>query len=178
MDLENLLAEKRSGIIKKWFALIADTYSVEMSKFMKKKKNRFADPVGYTASTQIEAIFDALHRQAEPDELSACLDKIIRIRAVQDFSPSAALDFIFLLKQVIRAELDEEVQDKRISEELLELESRIDDLALLAFDVYMSCREKVHKIKIKELQMNRLDLITGHGPRRGTMSKKPGAGGS
>ena len=38
------------------------------------------------------------------------------------------------------------------------MESRIDDLALLAFDVYMNCREKLYEIKANEAknQVSRL----------------------
>ncbi|MEE9557391.1 MAG: hypothetical protein V3V76_09030, partial [Candidatus Adiutricales bacterium] len=35
---------------------------------------------------------------------------------------------------------------------LVEIESRIDSTALLAFDIYMSCREKIHQIKQNELR--------------------------
>ena len=36
--------------------------------------------------------------------------------------------------------------------ELLALESRLDDAALMGFDVYMGCREKVYEIRACEAQ--------------------------
>ena len=55
-----------------------------------------------------------------------------------------------LLKKAIREKLKEELQEARVVEELLEFESRIDEMALLAFDVYMQCREKIYQIRTRE----------------------------
>jgi len=42
--------------------------------------------------------------------------------------------------------------ETEISEELLNFEQRIDKIALMAFDIYMECREKIYEIKIKEFK--------------------------
>jgi hypothetical protein len=86
----------------------------------------------------------------ERDQVLTCLDEIIRIRALQNFTPSQALAFIFLLKIVIREELAEEIRKENLAAELLDLESRIDGLALLGFDVYTKRREKIYEIKADE----------------------------
>jgi hypothetical protein len=78
------------------------------------------------------------------------LDPIIRIRAVQDFSPGQALRFVFLLKDVIRKNFGMEIGEFNLHTELQRLESQIDDLALLAFDVYMKCRERLYEIRSRE----------------------------
>jgi hypothetical protein len=77
---------------------------------------------------------------------------MIRIRAVQDFLPSKAIGFVFLLKRVIQEELGREVRERGLGEELLDFERQIDDLALLAFDVYMQCREKIFEVRIREVK--------------------------
>ena len=86
----------------------------------------------------------------EREQILTCLDEMIRIRALQNFSPSQALAFIFLLKNVIREELAEEIQKENLAAELQEVESRIDGLALLGFDVYTKRREKIYEIKADE----------------------------
>jgi hypothetical protein len=86
------------------------------------------------------------------------LDEIIRIRALQDFAPSQALAFIFLLKNVIRQELADEIQQENLAAEILELESRIDGLALLGFDVYSKRREKIYEIRANEMK-GRVSLL-------------------
>ena len=54
------------------------------------------------------------------------------------------------MKNVIRQELAEEIRKENLAEELLDLEARIDGLALLAFDVYTQRREKIYEIKADE----------------------------
>ncbi len=59
------------------------------------------------------------------------LDDIVRIRAVQQFSASDALGFIFLLKKSLRESIPEKMmKDQHLVGELLKLESRVDSLAL------------------------------------------------
>jgi hypothetical protein len=94
----------------------------------------------------------------EIEEILAALDEIIRIRALQDCSPSQALAFVFLLKNVIREELAEELEQQNLVAELQDLESRIDGLALLGFDVYSKRREKIYEIRANEMK-GRVSLL-------------------
>lgn len=153
--LEHLLSQKRAAILNRWFQLILETYPADTSRFLKQKKDRFANPVGYTISQEIEALYEELLQGMNSDKLAACLDNIIRIRSVQDFPPSQAIAFIFLLKKAIREELASETEGNQVLEELLKFESRIDKLALLALDIYMKCREKVYEIRINEVKVER-----------------------
>ncbi len=150
MNLKDLLAEKKSGIVKKWFDAIVETYPGDTSGFLKKHTAQFTNPVGYTFAEGLDGLFDVLLQGMMPDRVSAFLDGIIRIRAVQDFTPSQALAFIFDLKKVVREELKREIREHRLSEALTEFDSIIDDLALFAFDLYMKCREKIYDIKANE----------------------------
>lgn len=159
MKLKDLLHQKRSTILKKWFDLVLDTYPAETSLFLKNKKDRFTNPVGSIIFDGIENIFDEILKGIDPERISPFLDNIIRVRAVQDFSPSQAISFIFLLKDVIRQELSKEIRYDGIAEELLELESQIDNLAKLSFDIYMRCREKIYEIKAMELNNQTYSLL-------------------
>lgn len=155
MVLEHLLPQKRAAILERWFQLILETYPAGTSRFLKQEKDRFTNPVGYTISQEIEALYDGLLQEMNSDKLAVCLDNIIRIRAVQDFPPSQTITFIFLLKKAIREELASEITENRVFEELLKFESRIDKLVLLAFDIYMKCREKVFEIRVNEAKAER-----------------------
>ncbi|MEW6216009.1 MAG: RsbRD N-terminal domain-containing protein [Nitrospirota bacterium] len=159
MNLKNLLSEKKSAILKRWFEVILETYSADTSSFLKRQKNRFANPVGYTISQGVDGLFEELLQGSNSDRISLFLDNIIRIRAIQDLSPSQAIGFIFLLKKVIRKELAKEIREDGLSEELLTLESRIDDLALLSFDIYMKCREKIYELKANEVRNRTFGLL-------------------
>lgn len=164
MVLESLLSQNRAAILERWFQLIVATYPADTSRFLKQEKDRFVNPVGYTTSREIEVLYDELLRGMNSDKLSVSLDNIIRIRAVQDFYPSQAIAFIFLIKKAVREELASEIRENQLFEELLQFESRIDELALLALDIYMKCREKVYEIRINEVKAEReraFELLEG-----------------
>ncbi len=150
MNLNKSLLQKKTIILDRWLDLIVETYPADTRRFLKKQKDRFANPVGTTISREIENLYEELLQGIDPDRVSPILDRIIRIRAIQDFSPSHAVAFIFLLRRVIREELKNEIRENRLFDELLVIESGIDDLALLAFDIYMKCREKIYEIRANE----------------------------
>jgi hypothetical protein len=154
--LRDLLSKKRSSIVEKWFAHILDTYPEDTSKFLKKEKDPFANPVRHTILKGIEGVYDELLEEGKsPEALNTFLDNVIRIRSVQDFSPSQALAFVFSLKTVIRDVLGKEIREDHLYDQLLHMESRVDGLALRAFDVYMGCREEIYELRVNEVKRQR-----------------------
>jgi hypothetical protein len=158
MELLQLLSQKRSAVLKKWLQAILETYPADGRRFLGKQKDRFANPVGYTLAKETENLFDEILRGVEPDRVRPILDRIVRVRAVQDFTPAEALSFIFLLKGILREEFKGEVQEKRLLGEVFTLESQIDEVALIAFDIYVGCRETLYEMKANQIknQVSRL----------------------
>jgi len=152
MNLTDLLIQKKPLLVGKWLSLIYESYPPETAIFLKKEKDRFDNPMGSSISDSIRALYEVLVGGLGTDKALAALDGIVSIRALQDFSPSKALAFIFLLKNVIREALAKEILKGGLAGELLELESRIDGLALLGFDVYTQRREKLAEIRINEMK--------------------------
>ena len=152
MSLEKLLLDKRSAIIKKWRNLIVGTYPIDTQRFLKKEKDRFANPVGQTIAEDLENLYDGLVKGGDLDKLSSDLDNIIRIRAVQDFKPSQAVAFVLRLKHIIREELEGKSPRNGLAGELRAFETRIDDMALLAFDIYSQCRQKIYELRVNEVR--------------------------
>jgi hypothetical protein len=151
MKLEELLLQRASRILKRWMDLIFDTYPSDSQRFLRKQKDPFANPVGCTLSREIETLYREFLGPGDPENLAGALDAVIRVRAVQEFSASGAVGFLFLLKKIIREETAKEIRENRIShEELLVLESKLDDLALAGFEIYMRCKEKVYEIRARE----------------------------
>jgi len=151
MNLKQKLVEKKQTIVKKWFDAVADSYPDQTSGFLKKQKAQFTNPVGYTLAEGLDGLYESLLQGMIPDKISTFLDGIVRIRAIQEFTPSEAVAFIFQLKKIVRQELGNEIaQQQRMIEELTAFDSAIDDLALFSFDIYMKCREKIYEIKANE----------------------------
>jgi hypothetical protein len=147
MNSDNLLKEKKSKIIKKWRDAVIKSYPKDSQGFLKREKSQFANPVGLTISTEIETLYDEIISGDNMEKISSCLDSIIRIRAVQDFKPSRAVAFVLQLKQIIREELG-----NGYSDEMRILDNRIDEIALLAFDIYSACRQKISEIRVNEVK--------------------------
>jgi hypothetical protein len=152
MNLEKFLTKKRGHIVDKWVQCVQESYSSETVEFFRHQRNRFANPLGVAISETMGPLFDELLNGNNPQNISSILDNIVRIRAVQDFEPSKAVAVVFMLKKVIRDELRKDIDKEGLSEDLLEFESRIDYCVLLAFDVYMKCREKIWEIKLDEFK--------------------------
>ena len=157
--LRSFLVQNRATIVEQWTRWLMETYPRDTSKFLESQKNRFANPVGYTVSDEIPHLYDELVGEMSRERLLASIDNILRIRAVQDFSPSGAVGFVLGLKSVIRNLLSKSSADESMLADLLEFESRIDNLMLLAFESYMECREKVHEIRTKEIKMRSVRII-------------------
>ena len=150
MSLKNLLSKKKNAVVAKWFERVLETYPLEMQGFFRQQGDRFANPVGSTIFAGLEGLFAELLGKGDHEKTRCFLDSILRIRAIQNFSPSQAVVFLPLLKGVLKEEIGEEVRQNRLHEDWLELESRIDDFLLLAFDIYVECREKIDQLRNQE----------------------------
>ena len=159
MELATLLQENRETILGKWFELIIGTYPEATSGFLRKQKDRFQNPVGYAITQSIGPIYDQVASAMDTEQLLEALDGIVRIRSVQDFTPTETIGFVFQLKAVIRAEIGDRLRDLERWNELAELESRIDRVALLAFEKYTECRENLHQVRNREVESRAARLL-------------------
>jgi len=159
MRILSYLKDKENIIIEKWFDVMIESYPADARKFFNAKEKQFSNPIGYTLSKEIEIIFKELIIINNPKLLENSLESIIKIKAVQDFSASQAVEFLFQLKQIIRQELKDVLKEKEILTELLEFESRIDNTILIAFDLYMKSREILYDIKANEVKRRNFKMI-------------------
>ena len=149
-SLRGLIEKKKKDILHHWFEATLQTYAPDTARFYKDQKDAFANPVGNTTSEGLPVILDQLLNDFDLDVIKTYLDPIIRVRAVQDFTASQATAVILKLKKILRDCLADELRDASRLKELLAFESRIDQLSLLAFDLYMNCREKIYEIAAHE----------------------------
>ena len=152
----DLLQAKRAPILERWRTLILETYPKDTSQFLRSQKDRFLNPVGHTIKEETETLFDEFLGGMNKEKINGSLDRIIRIRSVQDFAPSQVVTFVFLLKGAIREVLQKEIRENRLFEELSDFDGKVDELALVAVDIYMKCRETIYQLRIKEIKKGEL----------------------
>ena len=150
MTLERHLSDERARIIRRWREEIVGTYPSETQRFLRREKDPFSNPVGHILSKDVEILFDEVVKGRDQEKIRASLDHIIRIRAVQEFKPSHAVAFVLRLKRVIKDVVEKKDPAAGRSAEMRALDDRIDDMALLAFDVYSECRQKLYDLRVNE----------------------------
>jgi hypothetical protein len=150
MDLKSLLQEKKASIVKKWRDVVLSTYPEQSQKFLRKQKDAIANPVGRRIIEGIESLYDEVVDEADSRKISLFLD-----------------------------ELAKEILQNGISEEWAAFEIRLDGLALLCFDVYSECRQKLFDIRVNEVrnQSHRLLKMAGLAYDLPEDYESPGGGG-
>lgn len=160
MDFVNLLTTKRSDVIKRWFDHVVKSYPSDSVQFLLNIKDPFSNPIGATTHKALEDVYDALVTGKTRDELTPLLDPAIRIKAVQQFSPSASVSFVLHLKTVVRDLFEKEIKSGSISRSDLEnFDRKVDGLCLIAFDIYMGCREQIFTFKAEQVKSRTLKLL-------------------
>ena len=153
MDLQ----EHRDVILDRWIESVFGQYPEETSKFLRKQKDRFANPVGASLREGLAELLDGVIHGAEDCDFESPLDSIIRVRAVQEFSPASAVEFIFDLKKIVREEIGR--SGSKDATDFVAFDCAIDRLALLAFDVYMGCREQLWAIRAKQIRNESVGIM-------------------
>ncbi len=141
-----VLRRRRETVIQNWLQRTIETYPEQISRFLQREKDPFRNPVGQALKEGIPALFDELVGEMNVERMTPPLLGIVRVRAVQDFTASEAVAFVLLLKPIVRGE----VGGSAGAEDLAAVDERIDRVVLLAFDLFMKCREKIYEIKADE----------------------------
>jgi len=157
--LADHLTSRSRAIVDRWLDLVLESYPEDARAFFKKQTNPFANPVGGSLLRELPVLFEELRRGFDADRLYPGLHNIISVRAVQDLSASQGVGFIFLLKQAVRESLEGLEAGEVLVSELLEFEARVDRLALLGFEIYLQCREKIFEIRANQVKDRTMLLL-------------------
>jgi len=151
MTLGDFLSGQRKDITRKWLDALVDTYPSDTRRFLRKEKSRFANPVGQTYKEEVEKLFEAFVN-SRTEKMSSALDGILRVRAIQDFTPSGALGFLFEFRQIIREALQGKGSRNDASGLFQEADEKLDQLLLMGFEVYSKRREKIFDLRANEIK--------------------------
>jgi DNA-binding phage protein len=141
------LAEKRSAILEKWLEQTLASYPSQTSRFLRNERDRFRNPVGHTLKEGLATLLDEITGEMDTAKIKSALESIVRLRAVQDFTAAQATGFVFTLREILYDNLEGGGPPS--------WQKRIDEVALLAFDLYVRCREEIYEIKAREGQRER-----------------------
>jgi len=153
-NLQQLMQQNRKEILDQWFHQFIGAYPQESVKYFERIENEFTNPIGSNVHRSLVAIYDELTQGQDADKIYSELEMIMRIKAVQDVSPSQAIAFVFGLKSIIRKAF----ADKIKMEELLDFEDALDTIALLAFNIYVDSRELIYDMRVQEMHQ-RIDIL-------------------
>jgi len=149
--LEIFFQEHKSFIMETWFDALLKSYSPEAARIFKREKDPFANPVGYNIHLGLEGVLDWFIKKEKDDNASDALDKIVRVYAVQDFTPSQAVAFLIVLKQIIKKQMKNHYKSQDEMWAYWQVfDAQVDNLMLIAMDLYTNCREKLYQIKVDE----------------------------
>lgn len=152
MNISDFLQEN-GEINDRWLDRVLATYPEGGGAALKKQNDRFANPLGYNIRHALTSMYKHFCGTVELEKALVALEDLIRIRAVQEFTPAEAVSFLFLLKDAVKEENSNKKEDEALGfSEWLDFEQRIDAIALRTFDMYMESRERVFKVRINELK--------------------------
>lgn len=142
--MRNVPSERKRAVAREWLALTLQTYPSQSTQFLLHETDRFRNPVGQTLKDGFPLLVDQLFGDMNSGAVRQALEGIVRIRAVQNFSAREAVGFIFLLKQILQPELS-------VGGAMgLELDRRVDEMVLAAFELYVQCRGQISDIQVNE----------------------------
>lgn len=163
MALLDLLAERKDAVLERWFELIVKTYP-GLSTIFLRKKHRWGNPVGTNIEGAIAGLYDELLKPEAGEELGPLLDEVVRIRSVQQYSPSEAVAILLFVKHVVREQLAGEIASGAVEVgELLQFESRVDSMMLVAFDIYTKCRNQLFELRLNDFKIHFTGLLRQKG---------------
>ncbi len=159
MIFESVLAERKAELSEKWADLVLQTYPKETQKIWGRQKDRFQNPVGAAIIEATRELFDQMLDWQDAGKIAEGLDTLIRIRSVQDFSPSQAISFVFLLKKLLRDEFFKPMKEDGTLDDLLRFEAKIDNMAMMSFDIYSKGREQIYRLRVDEVKRAQTNLL-------------------
>lgn len=159
MGLIETMAARSEELAQKWADLILGTYPAETQAVWRKNRDQFTNPVGHSILTATSKLIPLLLSWNDAEAVARALDTLVKIRAVQDFSPSQALSFVFVLKKLLRQEFLAELSAKGELEELMRFETRVDNLAVIAFDLYVASRDQIARMRVEEIKRAHTNIV-------------------
>ena len=130
MNVQKIFREQRAAIVEGWINAVYSTYPLQTTGFLRTKNDPFTNPVGDMTKEAAGLIYDVIAGEhVTPQKIKHALDRFVRLRAVQQYTPSQGLGVFFL------------------------------SVTLLAFDLYSAARETLAETRIAEIRNQHAQLV-------------------
>jgi hypothetical protein len=136
--------QSKETIAELWLRRVLRSYPSQSEEFLAAERDPFRNPAGSTIRRALGILLEELLQGMDRTAVTGALDSLMQIRAIQDLPASRALEFLFQLKDILRHQV--EGTDREL------LDGRIDELALLAFDLYLKYRERTFQARANEVR--------------------------
>ncbi len=165
MKMHTVFHENRDKWVEQWLDFVIGTYPAESGRFFRNTLDPFSNPVGVTLKKGIEDLYDILVAPSfDPDAVAQAVKPMVHLRAVQEFTASESLGFLFEIKKIAAAGVKKlQIGHKDIGESMAEFESRDDAVMLIAFDLYMASKRKVYELRSRHARDNVRQLLIKKG---------------
>ncbi|EFL87350.2 hypothetical protein HMPREF1022_02005 [Desulfovibrio sp. 6_1_46AFAA] len=153
MNAQEIFRSRKNDVVRLWTEAVYSTYPFETTGFLRTKQDAFGNPVANMTKEAAGTLYDAVAgEEVEVATVKNALERFVKLRAVQTFTPSQGLGVFYLMKPLLRERILPELAEQGELDAYLTAESRLDSLALLAFDIYTAARETLAESRIKEIR--------------------------
>src|SRR6202044_2096500 len=116
-----------TAIAERWFDRTIASYPPETIPFLRGEQDRFRNPAGFALRDNLATLARQVFGAMDKSVIEPAIDTLVRLRAVQDFGSSEAVQFIFDLRAVVM-EVSGSVSP--------DLDCRIEEMSLMACEQY------------------------------------------
>lgn len=130
------------SIVDAWFSKAIEIYPRSVHGGMTRISDRFRNPVAFSLRESLAILAKEVAGDMDIDVITAALDQIVRIRAVQECAPAEAVGFAAQLSDVIREQHAEALFPN--------IEQRVCLLVDCALEQYIACRKNIALVRSRE----------------------------
>ncbi len=103
MNIQEIFRSQKNDVVRLWTEAVYSTYPFETTGFLRTKRDPFGNPVAHMTREAAGTLYDAVAgEEVEIDTVKAALERFVKLRAVQTFTPSQGLGVFYLMKPLLR----------------------------------------------------------------------------
>ncbi len=155
-----------------WLTRTFRTYPEQTGGFLDGEPDPFRNPIGHTLRTALGDLSVELFGGFDRGRVATALEAVIRLRAVQEFSPEDAVGFVALAREAAREAAAAEASGLGPDAPGV-IDARIDEMGRLAADLFERCREQIREISVRAARRRTFVLERMHARAAGAGERSP-----